>query len=120
MESAYRVLTSHAVDSTKAMCIFKLPYRLWNKGYLTEKFEQLSHGNLEDPSIPLFFTLGGAGTYYARMGNPQAMLPITSGPLPPPNTAYIPSPEEETSVAGSVSALGMNDEEWFDAHDVEG
>jgi hypothetical protein len=52
--------------------------------------------------------------------NPQAVLPIASRPLPPPYTAHIPSPEGETSVAGIVSALGLNDEEWFDAHDVEG
>jgi hypothetical protein len=75
-------------------------------------------GDLEDPSF-LFFTVGGARTHYPRPGNQQAGLPVTSGLLPT-HMAHIPHGGEDTSVTEIVLALGLNDSEWFDPHDVEG
>lgn len=117
--------------SPKEARIFKLAYRLWSKEYLAEKLQLAlsSGGDLFDPSIP-FVPLGGAGTHYIhnnKMTGPgtgqqpqrqSAPSSVTHGPLAT-HSAHIRHEGPDTSLNGIVTALGLQNDEWFDAQDID-
>jgi hypothetical protein len=135
IEAANRVLLNGGLPlmSPREARVFKLAYRLWSKEYLAEKFQlALSGGDLFDHSVP-FIPLGGAGSHYLHATTAQHQqqpgglrgpvsgdypMPVTSGPLTT-HTAHIRHDGADTSLNGIVSSLGLLNDEWFDAQDVD-
>ncbi|OKL58403.1 hypothetical protein UA08_06087 [Talaromyces atroroseus] len=123
-EAAYRVLMSGDLPSasSKEARVFKLAYRLWSKKYLVEKFQlALSSGDPSVPTIP-FVSLGGAGTHYIHATMDQqpdkSAMPVASGPMAI-HIAHIRHDGAGTSLDGIMSSLGLLNDEWFDALDVD-